>query len=112
MLTTTPLLDQALEFRRDASQRVPGRLAEIIDGRLGEGSVPDDLDEAERVVLDLAEQFVLDAHAITDARFARLSEFYTPADQVAILFHLALADGFTKLARVQPETADLLGGGR
>ena len=32
--------------------------------------------------------------------FAELGEHYTPAEQVGLLFHLALTDGFTRMARV------------
>ena len=101
------LADEAARFRADARSRVPGRVAELIDCRvtrlLGvdpDAYLPDDLTEAERVVIDVAEQFLVDVHGLTDSGFARLSEHYTPAEQVAIVFHLALVDGFTKLDSV------------
>ena len=101
------LAAEAARFRADARSRVPGRLADLIDARvtrlLGvdpEACLPDDLTEAERVVVDVAEQFLVDVHGLTDAAFARLSDHYTAAEQVAIVFHLALADGFTKLDAV------------
>jgi hypothetical protein len=100
------LADQAARFRADARARVPGRLAELVEARvrglLGVGDTPlaDDLTDAERVVIDVAEQFLVDVHGLTDAQFGRLSEHYSPAEQVAIVFHLALVDGFTKLDAV------------
>lgn len=100
------LADQAAGFRADARDRVPGRLAELIEDRVarllgvGDRRLPDDLTEAEQVVIDLTEQFLVDVHGITDPGFARLSEHYAAEEQVAIVFHLALVDGFTKLAAV------------
>jgi hypothetical protein len=100
------LADQAARFRADARSRVPGRLADLVEARVsrllgvGDHTLPDDLTDAERVVIDVAEQFLVDVHGLTDAQFARLSDHYTPAEQVAIVFHLALVDGFTKLDAV------------
>ena len=101
----TTLLQQATEFRRDASERVPGRLASLIELRVRQllglevvgAAFPDDLTDAERLVIDITEQFVIDVHGITDERFFALSAFFSPGEQVAILFHLALTDGFAKL---------------
>ena len=59
-----------------------------------------------QAVLAVTEQFLLDAHAIDDSMIGALSQHYAPADLVAIMFHLALVDGFTKFNRVfdaQPE---------
>ena len=121
MTAPTPLLDQASDLRRDAAERVPGRLAELIDRRVAQllrldsdANPPGDaaadaageepLDDAEQVVIDLVEQFLIDVHGITDAGFARLNEHYTSEEQVAIMFHLALADGFAKLRKVDGTT--------
>ncbi|MFN3258153.1 MAG: hypothetical protein ACE37B_20940 [Ilumatobacter sp.] len=109
MTNDTTLLQQAAEFRRDASERVPGRLAPLIELRIRQllgldvdldidgAALPDDLTDAERLVIDLTEQFVIDVHGITDERFSMMSAFFSPGEQVAILFHLALTDGFVKL---------------
>ncbi|BAN03745.1 carboxymuconolactone decarboxylase family protein [Ilumatobacter coccineus] len=109
MLTNTPLLEQADELRRDAAGRTPGRLAELIDTRVAQlvGTaaagvrLPDDVSPAEQCVIDIVEQFLVDVHGITDRQFARLSDHYAHDEQVAIMFHLALADGFAKLDLVQ-----------
>lgn len=105
MPANTPLLEQASELRRDAADRAPGRLAELIDTRVAQlvgtadvgVTLPDDVSPAEQVVIDLVEQFLVDVHGITDAQFAGLTDHYTNAEQMAIMFHLALADGFAKL---------------
>lgn len=115
MLTRTPLLDQASELRRDAAGRTPGRVADLVDRRVAQllqlpsaAPLPDDLEPGEQVVIDIVEQFMIDVHGITDAQFARLGEHYTSAEQVAIMFHLAFADGFAKLGKVHPESATLI----
>ena len=115
MLTRTELLDQATSLRRDAADTTPGRVSELIDRRVaqllqlpGAVGLPDDLDEAEQLVVDLTEQFLIDVHGITDAQFAALSEHYSNEDQVAIMFHLAFADGFGKLSKVHADSADVI----
>lgn len=116
MLVNTPLLEQANTLRRDAADSVPGRLAVLIETRVGQlvgnssptAGLPDDLSPGELLVLDVVEQFLIDVHGITDERFARLTEHYSPDEQVSIMFHLALVDGFAKLDRVdssQEETS-------
>lgn len=109
MLTNTPLLEQADALRRDAAGRTPGRLAELIDTRVAQlvgvaapgVRLPDDLTAAEQCVIDIVEQFLVDVHGITDRQFAGLSDHFSHSEQMAIMFHLALADGFAKLERVQ-----------
>lgn len=68
-------------------------------------TLPADLTEAERVAVDIAEQFVVDVHGISDEQFCRLGEHFSPAEQVAIMFHLACVDGFGKLERVNEALA-------
>jgi hypothetical protein len=101
-------------LRAEAAAAAPGRTAELIDGRARQMIVGDasleafgQLTAAEQVVVEITDSFLFDAHAIDDALFARLGEHYTPAEQVGLLFHLALADGFTRMARVfdAPEEA-------
>lgn len=115
MLTRTELLDQAARLRRDAITATPGRVAHIVDARIARllqlpdaPDLPDDLTEAEQVVVDITEQFLIDVHGISDAQFARLGEHYSNEEQIAIMFHLAFADGFSKLSKVQPDSADLI----
>ena len=105
------LSDQASQLRADTVERVPGRLAPLIETRIrqllgadGAGELPGDLDRAERLVVDVTEQFIVDVHGLTDEQIAALSEHYAHAEQVAIMFHLALVDGFTKLERVNSNT--------
>lgn len=116
MLANTPLLEQANALRRDAAESVPGRVAVLIETRVAQlvgnpsppAGIPDDLSPAELLVLDVVEQFLIDVHGITDERFARLTDYYTPDEQVSIMFHLALVDGFAKVDRVdssQEETS-------
>ncbi len=113
-------------LRGDAVRAAPGRTAALISARTRQmvhgGAMVDDrgepfgdLDEAELAVLAVVEQFVLDAHGIDDELFARLGRHYSTEEQVGLLFHLALADGFAKLDLVeggsQPAATDPAGGG-
>ena len=100
-------------LRRDARAGAPGRSAALITARVeqivnGHGTLDGfgTLSDGEQAVLAVTEQFLLDAHAIDDSMIGALSQHYAPADLVAIMFHLALVDGFTKFNRVfdaQPE---------
>ncbi len=91
----------------DAALAAPGRTAAVVSARVeqlitGHGSLAGfgTLTDAEQVVVVLAEQFLVDAHGIDDALMAAFGGHYSHEEQVAILFHLAMADGFTKFARV------------
>lgn len=101
------LVDAAASFRERSEAAVPGRLGQLLTDRVarlhGDGDAampPADLTDAERVVLDVAEQFVVDVHGLTDAGFARLREHLDDGEIVAIMFHLACLDGFGKLDTV------------
>lgn len=94
-------------LRGHAAAAAPGRTAELIVARAaqmvsGDGSLESfgALSTAEQVVVEVTDRFLFDAHAIDDSLFAGLGEHYTPAEQVGLLFHLALADGFTRMSRV------------
>ncbi len=99
--------EQVAGLRAEAAAVAPGRTAELISARAaqmiaGAGSLEPfgELSPAEQVVVEVTDRFLFDAHAIDDTLFARLGEHYTPAEQVGLLFHLALTDGFTRMARV------------
>ncbi len=103
----TGLADQLAQLRADTAGECPGRTAALIEARIGQmitgsgmldGFAP--LDAAEETVIAVAEQFALDVHGIDDALMARLGEHFTSTEQVAIMFRMAFADGFTKLRRV------------
>ena len=102
-----PLGGQVDDLRADAAGSAPGRTAALITARVeqlvaGEGSLAPfgPLTPAEQVVVDITDQFLLDAHGIDDGLMASLGQHYTAAEQVGLLFHLALADGFAKFGRV------------
>jgi hypothetical protein len=59
--------------------------------RTGEG-----LSDGERALLTVVELFIAAPHAIDDAQMGSFINSFNPADAMAILFHLALEDGFTK----------------
>ena len=107
--TELPLAERADALRRAAAERVPGRLAPLIEQRVAlllgidEGALPPDLDTGEQACIDVVEQFVIDAHGISDAQIDRLGTFYAAPDVVAIMFHLALVDGFLKLVKLDLE---------
>jgi len=112
-----PTLTDAL--RRRAASETPGRTGELIAARVAQlhgrpAPVDEDLDmlvrrwtggqdfsEAERAVLAVAEQMVVDAHGVTDADIARLAEHYDPPTVVALLMHIGLVDGFGKFELMQ-----------
>ena len=103
--TLQPLGGQVEHLRDQARAGSPGRTAGVIDAGVGEllgtGSslaALGALSPAEEVVVEITERFLFDAHGIDDALMSRLGEHYTPAEQVALLFHLALTDGFTRFA--------------
>jgi hypothetical protein len=89
-------------MRATVATSCPGRTAALIEARVNQlhglpaGHLPDDLDAAERCMLDVVEVFVADVHALEDAQFVALSQHYSPADVVAIMFHAGLCDGFAK----------------
>ncbi len=107
------LVELADRLRAATVDRVPGRVASLIELRVcqllgvdaGEGDstverLPSDLDDGERVVIDVTEQFIVDVHGLSDEQLAALDAYYSHADIVAIMFHLALVDGFSKLRLV------------
>jgi hypothetical protein len=101
------LAEMVRDLRGKADAGAPGRTAALVSERVrqmvtGRGSMESfgRLDPAEQAVVDVTEQFLIDAHGVDDSLMARLGEHYTPAEQVAIMFHLALADGFTKFQHV------------
>lgn len=109
----TGLADQLADLRGDVARECPGRTAALIERRIaqivaGVGNIDEfvPLDAAESVVVAVAEQFALDVHGIDDSLVARLGQHYTPAEQVAIMFRMAFAEGFTKLRRVLDLPAD------
>ena len=110
MIARTPLLDQAETLAAAARARVPGRLADLVDTRIRDVVVgtrttpPPDLTDDERVVLDLAEQFAIDAHGIEDDHVDRLRRLHSDEEVVALMFHFALCDGLAKLSAVHGPT--------
>lgn len=94
-------------LKTKAAVACPGRTAELIKmstrallGLSDERVDYADLSPAERQVVDLAEQFVLDVHSVTDEQFAALREHYETPEILAMLFQMALNDGFTKMEKV------------
>ncbi|MFN8020792.1 MAG: hypothetical protein U0Q03_04615 [Acidimicrobiales bacterium] len=108
LLSRLPVLSGPLAaLRADAAAACPGRTADLIAARTqqivtGTGSLDGfgPLDAAEQAVIDVAEQFLLDVHGISDELMARLGEHFAPAEQIALMFQLAFADGFTKFRHV------------
>ena len=106
LFVDTDLLRRAGDLRSSAVEALdPGvaaaverRNRELVGVPVRDGvAEPVVADDALAVVLDVAEQFVLDVHGITDERFARLSDHFDHAQVVALMFHMALVDGFAKL---------------
>ncbi len=106
MLTPTPLLADAEALAASARDRLPVGLADAIERRIGDvvagtrAAPPAGVSDAELLVVDLAEQFAIDAHGIDDAQVERVREHYRDDEVVAIMFHFALSDGLAKLRAV------------
>jgi hypothetical protein len=99
-----PLAERVIALQQHAAAAAPGRTAELarirVEQLLGVGSgetLPPDLTRAEHAALAVVEQFIVDVHGLDDVTFAELAQFYSPEEQMGLLFHLALLDGFTKL---------------
>lgn len=95
-LAAEPALDGALRARCRA------RIAALVGASAGapEPAAADD------VVLEFVEQFVLDAHGVTDALVARLGAVLSPRGIVALAQATAVWEGELRLARwleVAPE---------
>lgn len=106
-MTRPSLTDEAASFRTAAAAAVPGRLAPMLADRVARlhgdheaPAPPADLTDAERVMIEVAEQFVVDVHGLTDVAFERLRDHYGDDEIVAVMFHLACLDGFGKLDTV------------
>ena len=56
--------------------------------------------DGEKAILEITEQFVLDVHSVTDEQFEKLRKYFSTPDILAMLFHVALCDGFGKLEKV------------
>ncbi|MEM9747161.1 MAG: hypothetical protein AAF945_10760 [Actinomycetota bacterium] len=111
LFVDTDLLRRAGDLRASAVAALDPGVADAVERRIRElvgvpvrdgvaepvVAEPVVADDALAVVLDVAEQFVLDVHGITDERFARLSDHFDHAQVVALMFHMALVDGFAKL---------------
>ncbi len=98
-------------LRSKTTAACPGRTAQLIKAcsRSLLGLAHDrvdyaTLDTAERLVVDIAEQFVLDVHSVTDEQFAALREHYETPEILAMLFEMALNDGFNKMEKVSIDT--------
>jgi len=93
----------AAEPRLDVALRagVRARLATLLCG-----AAPDVADVVPEVVLEFAEQFVLDAHGVGDDLIARLGAVLPPRGIVALAQAVAVWEGELRLARwleVRPE---------
>ncbi len=67
----------------------------------------EDLTEAERVAIDIADRFATDHLSITDERFAQLREHFDEAQTMELLLHLALYVGMGRLAALLDMTEEL-----
>ncbi len=109
-----PLLaDRIHDLKAHSAAATPGRTGELARIRVQQllccsphEPLPVDLTPAEHAVLAVVEQFIIDVHGLDDATFAALAQFYTPAEQMGLLFHLALLDGFTKLDLVTADSSN------
>lgn len=109
-----PFID---ELRGQASSTAPGRTASLIELQVAqllgleraESALSEKLKnwysspqftDGEKAILEITEQFVLDVHSVTDEQFEKLRKYFSTPDILAMLFHVALCDGFGKLEKV------------
>src|SRR5262245_20219869 len=81
----------------------PARTAGLDEGKIAQlerWPTAPEFTAAERACLAYAEQFVLDAHGISDAQAAAVTSHLTPAGLVALTEALALFEGFARLRLV------------
>jgi hypothetical protein len=109
------------DLRTTASGSCPGRTAELIAVRvvqlvrgrslqvgptgpeqIRQWATADGFTEAEKTLMSLVEQFVIDVHGVSDEQFEVLRQHYCDREIMALLYHAALCDGFAKLDAVWP----------
>lgn len=116
------LADKVAAITAKSADRMPGRLELLFSTRVAQLrglSVPADADAAvateasgwpsaptitpaERAAIDLLERFLLDIRSVDDQTFAAVKAHYDDDEIAAILFRLALLDGFSKFNLVFP----------
>ena len=119
------LADKVAAITAKSADRMPGRLELLFSTRVAQLrglAIPADADAAvaavaldvsgwpsaltitaaERSAIDLLERFLLDIRSVDDQTFAALKEHYDDDEVAAILFRLALLDGFSKFNLVFP----------
>jgi alkylhydroperoxidase family enzyme len=87
--------------REGMAERRPEAAAAELDedliGALAHWSTDPRFGPSERVVIGLAEQFVIDVHSITDEQVDELKASVGDAAALALLFAFAAFDGFARL---------------
>lgn len=114
------LADKVAAITAKSADRMPGRLELLFSTRVAQLrglAVPADaavasevsgwpsaptITAAERSAIDLLERFLLDIRSVDDVTFAALKLHYNDDEVAAILFRLALLDGFSKFNLVFP----------
>ncbi len=114
------LADKVATITAKSADRMPGRLELLFSTRVAQLRglpVPADaqvaaevsgwpsaptITPAERLAIDLLERFLLDIRSVDDMTFAALKQHYDDDQVAAILFRLALLDGFSKFNLVFP----------
>ena len=122
------LADKVAAITAKSADRMPGRLELLFSTRVAQLrglAIPADADAAvaavalvalevsgwpsaltitaaERSAIDLLERFLLDIRSVDDVTVAALKEHYDDDEVAAILFRLALLDGFSKFNLVFP----------
>lgn len=68
-----------------------------------QGPLPRSMSDLESAAVDMAEQFVLDPHGLTDEQAAAVSSRLGPSGMVAFTTALALFEGFCRFERMLGE---------
>jgi hypothetical protein len=116
------LADKVAAITAKSADRMPGRLELLFSTRVAQLrglALPSGADAAtsaavsgwpsaptitmaERSAIDLLERFLLDIRSVDDQTFAALKAHYDDDEVAAILFRLALLDGFSKFNLLFP----------
>ncbi len=114
------LADKVEAITAKAAERMPGRLEQLFSTRVaqlhgttvtadtalaaevGRWPTASSITAGESAAIDLLERFLLDIRSVDAATFATLHEHYDDDEIAAIMFRLALLDGFSKFNLVFP----------
>jgi alkylhydroperoxidase family enzyme len=89
------------------SSAVEDGVDEVLVCSLEKPQEADDLTDAEKAALSLADRFATDHLSVDDAIFTRLREYFDERELMQLLFHVATFVGYGRMGAVLAMTEDL-----